>query len=60
MAKCGICGSTNIFSGSWAPGRCRYCGASEGLTEWYYDEKARPTIEELRRKYGYYNDNQNK
>jgi len=53
MEKCGICNSTNIFSGSWAPGRCRHCGASEVLDEWYYDTDAKPTIKELRKKSGY-------
>lgn len=54
MEKCGICGSKDIFSGSWAPGRCRHCGASEGSGgSWYYDTDARPTIQELRKKSGY-------
>ncbi len=53
MEKCGKCGCEDLFSGSWAPSRCRNCGATEGVTEWYYDATAQPTIMEIRRRSGY-------
>lgn len=36
---CGLCGSNDIFSGSWVPDRCRDCGAIEGPDNWYLDEE---------------------
>lgn len=39
MAKCGICGSTDVFSGSWVPDKCRACGAIEGPDDWYEDDE---------------------
>ena len=45
---CGLCGSTDIFSGSWSPSRCRDCGATESVMDWYIDESAQPTLAELK------------
>jgi|LGVF01.1.fsa_nt_gb hypothetical protein len=50
---CGICGSDNVRGGSWTPDRCLNCGASNALDDWYFDEDARPTIAEIRKKSNY-------
>jgi hypothetical protein len=38
MSKCGLCGSSNIHSGSWISDKCRDCGAVEGPEDWYHED----------------------
>jgi hypothetical protein len=42
MEKCGICNSTDIYSGSWTPAICKSCGATEHLSGWEKDVDIKP------------------
>lgn len=48
---CGKCGCTHLGGGVYGPERCLRCGASEFGDVWVYDEKAVPTIEQIRKEW---------